>query len=108
VALPVLDYIDNHQNKPDLLMILQDEMMASEGKCFQGRLARLINVINGYHPSVHINISTNEQIGNIIIMLRNKCRDLDELVREFVKEMHERKYEKDVVDEWVAYIKQDY
>jgi hypothetical protein len=108
VALPVLDYINSHHNRQDLLRILNDEIIASENKCFQGRLSRLINVINGYHPDVHINISDNEQIGNIIIMLKQKYADLNELISFFVTEMNERNYEKDVVDEWVTYIKENY
>ena len=52
-------------------------MIASEGKCFQGRLSRLINVINGYHPSVNVNISDNEQIGNVVIMLKKLHHDIN-------------------------------
>jgi hypothetical protein len=108
VALPVLDYINRHDSKQDLLRILQDEMIASEHKCFQGRLSRLINVINGYCSDVNINISHNEQIGNIVIMLKSRCKDLDELTSLFTKEMHEREYETDVIDEWIMHIKENY
>jgi hypothetical protein len=108
VALPVLDYINNHQNKQDLLIILQDEIGASRNRCFQGRLSRLINVINGYCPDISINISSNEQIGNIIIMLKSRCNDLDQIVKLFVQEMNERGYEQSVVDEWTVYIRENY
>jgi Leucine-rich repeat (LRR) protein len=108
VALPVLDYINGHHNKQDLLRILQDEIIASEGKCFQGRLSRLLNVLNGYHPDIHINISDNEQIGNIVIMLKQKYTDLDELISFFVTEMNERNYEQNMVDEWITYIKENH
>jgi hypothetical protein len=108
VALPVLDYINKHHDKSDLLRILDEEIIASEGKCFQGRLSRLINVINGYCLDVNINISPNEQIGNIIILLKSKCKDLDELTSLFTKEMCEREYETDVIDEWVVHIKENY
>jgi hypothetical protein len=105
VALPVLDYINSHPNKQDLLLILQDEILASEHKCFQGRLSRLINVINGYCPDISINISSNEQIGNIVVMLKTKCKDLDELIKLFASAMNEREYEPSVIDEWITYIK---
>ena len=39
-------------------------------KCFTGRLSRLINVLNGFYDDIIINIGTNEQIGNIIILIR--------------------------------------
>lgn len=35
--------LDNHDNKHDLVKILQDEMKASEGKCFQGRFYHCIH-----------------------------------------------------------------
>jgi hypothetical protein len=108
VALPVLDYINDHPNRQDLLRILQDEIVASEGKCLQGRLSRLINVLNGYHPDVRINISDNEQIGNIVIMLKRKYHELNELISFFVMEMNERNYEQNVVDEWVTHIKENH
>jgi hypothetical protein len=66
VARAVMSYIHTHESRTTLEAILSDEMIASKGKCFQGRLARLINTVSGYCPSVAIAISDNEQIANVI------------------------------------------
>jgi hypothetical protein len=89
---------------------LADEMVASEGKCFQGRLSRLISVISGYHPSVNINISPNEQIGNVVIMLKRKNPDisLDEFIKLFVEELQDRKYDPSTIAEWTTYVTDNY
>jgi hypothetical protein len=41
-------------------------------------------------------------------MLKQKYADLNELISFFVTEMNERNYEKDVIDEWVVYIKENH
>ena len=43
-------------------------------KCFTGRMSRLINCLNGFDELVQINISENEQIGQIIILVREQFR----------------------------------
>ena len=65
-------------------------------------------MINEYHPDVCVNISDNEQIGNIVIMLKKKYSDLDQLVNFFIKEMRERNYKPDIIDEWAIHIKENY
>ena len=67
---PVLYYIIGHNSCNELLNILDDEIRSSVGKCFQGRIARTINIINGYHPSIEIYVSQNEQINNIILNIK--------------------------------------
>jgi hypothetical protein len=47
-------------------------MVNSICKCFTGRLSWLINCLNGFSDKVSIQISTNEEISNIIIVLKNK------------------------------------
>jgi hypothetical protein len=112
VALHVLNYINRHKDKQQLEIILEEEISSCSGKCFQGRLSRLINVLNGYCSDVNINISDNEQIGNIIIMLKSKYKqtpvNVDELIDMFVKEMNEREYNKDIIDEWIIHIRENY
>ena len=75
-----------------------------------GRLSRLINVLNGYHKDININISDNEQIGNIVLMLKKQYPDinLNIFVDFFVKEMNERNYESNIIEEWIMYVKENY
>ena len=107
---PVLDYINHHENKPELIKILSEEIEASEGKCFQGRLSRLIGVLSGYHPMVNINISDNEQLGNVVIMLKQKYKNInvDKFIIIFKEELQERGYNNDIIEEWCIYIKDNY
>jgi hypothetical protein len=107
---PVLDYINNHPSKTELVKILAEEIKDCKDKCFQGRLSRLIGVLSGYHPSVNINISQNEQISNVVIMLRRKHYDknVDEFVKIFATELRERNYSDNIIDEWIEYVVDNY
>jgi Leucine-rich repeat (LRR) protein len=109
ILIPVLDYIYNHVNKAELVKILSEEIVASHGKCFQGIIARLINVLNGYHGAVNIKISDNEQISNIIVLLKNTNNVMiDEFIKLFKVEMVTRSYDTNTIDEWVEYIRDNY
>ena len=101
---PVLYFIINHEHKEELLKILDQEIIESQGKCLQGRISRTINILNGYHDSIKINISDNEQISNLIINLQNKYNNLFELKDNFIKEMLERNYNNEIIDEWIKHI----
>ena len=93
---PVLYFIINNQNKDELLKILDQEIQDSKGKCLQGRISKTINILNGYHDSIKINISNNEQISNIIIKLQKKYLELDKIKRRIRKRIRrERIFERD-------------
>ena len=108
ILLPVLDFIKNNRQKEELLNILCQEIQDSRGKCFQGRISRTINILNGYHEAININISDNEQIGNLIINLQKKYSDQSELEEIFIKEMQERNYTNEIIKEWINYIQENY
>ena len=52
----VWNIIKLHNNRNDILNILNDEMKDSLCKCFTGRLSRLINCLNGFDDRVNIMI----------------------------------------------------
>jgi hypothetical protein len=110
VLAPVLHYIKSHPSNQELCKILSDEMESSVGKCLQGRLSRLISVLSGYHPAVAINISQNEQISNVVIMLKKKMPNasVDDFVAAFVAELQDRNYEPNVISEWTGYVVDNY
>ena len=108
ILLPVLDFIKNNRQKEELLNILFQEIQDSVGKCFQGRISRTINILNGYHECININISDNEQIGNLIINLQKKYSNQSELEENFIKEMQERNYTNEIIKEWINYIQENY
>ena len=101
--------IRSHTNKNDILTILNDEINDANCKCFTGRMSRLINCLNGFDDRVNITIADNSQIGNIIVLIRQKLERDDNytvsrhkvLVRE---ELIERGYDEEVISEWIEYI----
>jgi hypothetical protein len=109
LATHVFHYILNHPNRDSLEAILTDEMNDAVDKCYHGRVARLINTINGYHDKVNIGIDQNAQISNIILLVRNKMYNqkiIDiNIIKEKVKsELQERNYSPDVIDKWISYV----
>ena len=93
----------------EIKTILNQDMSDAECKCFTGRINRVINCLNGFSPLVSIQISENEQIGNIIIIIKEKLELTNsytigthkELV---IKELENRGYSKDVIDVWIGFI----
>jgi len=83
---------------------LNEEMDDGICKCFTGRLSRLINSLSGYSDKVSIKISSAEEIGNIISIMKSKYDDIEEVKKNVEKELLERGYEKEIVDEWLTYI----
>ncbi len=105
--------------KDNILNVIDIEMNDSVCKCFTGRISRLINCLSGFDERVSIKMSDNDQIGNIITLIRKKMEDeleknetetrteteseidihkFKELVK---KELMERGFSSDVVKEWV-------
>jgi len=95
--------IMEHSNRNDILEILNQEISDGVCMCFTGRLTRLLNTLVGYYPDVQIQISDSEQITNIITTL-NKRFSGDELKEAVKKELQERKYSEEVIEEWISYI----
>jgi Leucine-rich repeat (LRR) protein len=109
LLINVLSFIDQHEFKNEIYKVLEQEMKDTICKCFTGRISRLINCLNGFDDHIIINISNTEQIGNIIILIKDKLLSENnysiELHKDIVmKELYDRGYEKNVIDEWIDYI----
>ena len=105
----VLSRIGANEHKNEIKNILNSEMKDSVCKCFTGRMSRLINCLNGFDDLVTIQISDKEQIGNIIIAIRNQLIESNTYSAEVHKKQVEtslldRGYSKDVVNEYLEYI----
>ena len=83
---------------------LNEEMEDGLCKCFTGRLSRLVNSLSGYSNKVSIKISSAEEIGNVISIMKDKYDDIEEVKLNVEKELLERGYEKEVIDEWISYL----
>ena len=82
-------------------------MNESQYKCITGRYSRLVSCLAGFTDLVKINISSSDQISNIIILTRNKLADNYNVLehKQMVEyEMKERGYGQDVIDKWIIYI----
>jgi len=99
----VMNRILKHQEIDEILKILDEEIKDTICKCFTGRLTRLLNVLNGFYPDIQIQIGSNEQITNVILMLKEKYEG-EELKEKVRMELKERGYEEDVIEEWVGFI----
>jgi hypothetical protein len=98
-----IDTLDQ-ENQKSVLEILNQEMTDSICKCFTGRISRLVNCLSSFSDKVSIQISTNEEISNIIIVLKNKITDTYELKKAIEMEMTERGYDKETIDIWIGYV----
>jgi len=104
LLLSVYDFIEKNENKEELFKIMNDEITEANCKCFTGRISRLINVLNGYNEHIEIHIADNEQISNIIIVIKNQLKedyDEDEFKRRVKEELTMRHYSEDVINEWL-------
>jgi hypothetical protein len=93
----------------EIFKILNQEILDADCKCFTGRMNRVINCLNGFSPLVVINIKDGEQIGNIIILVKNKLEltgtyTVKQHKIEVEKELIERNYDMETIKTWLEYI----
>ena len=93
----------------EIKAVLNTEMKDAECKCFTGRISRLLNCLNGFDPLVAIQISDNEQIGNVISLVKTQLVEKNEYtIEKHTKLATERLRELGVKDEeievWLSYI----
>jgi Leucine-rich repeat (LRR) protein len=97
----------DEERRGELFKRLNEELAEGECMCFTGRLSRLVNVLNGFYDDIRIEISTNEQIANVILVLRQQHGlksedDMTDAVKEAIrKELEERGYEADIIEVWL-------
>ena len=93
----------------EIFKVLNQEIIDADCKCFTGRMNRVINCLNGFSPLVNINIKDGEQIGNIIILVKNKLEStgvytVENHKIEVEKELLERNYDVETIKTWLEYI----
>jgi Leucine-rich repeat (LRR) protein len=98
-----------HKDSLEIKKILNNEMQDGLCMCFTGRLSRLINCLNGFYDDIEIKIHDNQQIGNIILLIKNKLETNGELniqqwKTEVEKELKERQYKTEEIEEWLEFI----
>ena len=91
----------------EIKRIMNEEMRDSICKCYTGRIARLINCLSGYSELVNIKIGDNDQIVNIIILMKNQLGEEyseEKHKRLVIKELKERGFSEEVIEEWIGFI----
>jgi len=104
LLLSVYDFIEKNENKEELYRIMNVEMSEANCKCFTGRISRLINVLNGFDKRIEIHIADNEQIGNVISVIRNNIGENyeeNEFKRRVKEELLMRQYSEETIKEWI-------
>jgi hypothetical protein len=106
--LHILEYINLEcsEYKEEIYKILADEILDGRCKCFTGRISRLINCLNGFTPLIEVKIPENIELSNIIVMIKQSFKgdSIDELHTLVRKELLERGYENELINEYVEYI----
>ena len=109
LLLYVWELIQENKNKDEIKKILNNEILDTECKCFTGRLTRLLNSLNGFNDLIEIKISDNQQIGNIIVLVKNELELKNDYTIEkhkqlVVDELRERGYDDKTIEEWIEFI----
>ena len=106
LLLVVWSIIRENKDGNEIIGIMNTEMADADCKCFTGKMSRLINCLNGYDDRVAITMADNDQIGNIIIIEKEKLDEYDVETHKsnVVLAMEERGYPKETIEEWINYI----
>ena len=72
LLLYVWDIIRKHNEKKEIIKIMNEEIKDSDSKCFVGKISRLLNCVNGFDCRIKININDSDQIGNLIILIKSR------------------------------------
>lgn len=95
--------ITKHENRDGILEILNQDVCDGLNTCFTSQLFRLLNTLSGIYDDIAIQISDSEQISNVILMLTKKYKG-NTLKSHIIKELLERQYSIEIIDEWLKYI----
>ena len=109
VLTSVWNRIITNEHVTDIKHVLNGEMLDAECMCFTGRVSRLVNCLSGFDVLVEVKISDNEQIGNVIAVIRERLKFEGKYTVELHKEislveLKELGYTEDVVGVWLEYI----
>jgi len=107
LILNTYSIILSHFEKDEIFIILDNEIKDLNCKCFTGRISRLVNCLNGFDENIKINISDNEQIANIILLIKDKyplIEDIDKVKEEVRIELTDRDYSIEIIDTRIEFI----
>jgi Leucine-rich repeat (LRR) protein len=91
---------------------LNEEIQEAECMCYTGRCNRIVNCLVGFSDLVEIKIQDSSQIGNVIVIVKEQLESKDEYSvdkhkEEVKKELLERGYDLETINEWIEYIQEE-
>lgn len=78
-----------HEHRKELLNITRDELRASIGLCFTGRMSRVVNILSGFVEDVHVGISSKEQLQERMAAISRLDAPDDEKIRRATETLDE-------------------
>jgi Leucine-rich repeat (LRR) protein len=98
--------------KKEIKKIMNGDIIDVKNLCFTGKITQLVNCLNGFTPLVSMQISENEDIGNVIISAKKQLivsGDYSvEKHRELAKmKLLEKNISEDIINVWIDNIEDD-
>lgn len=113
----VWTFIHNYGNfdeetKKEIKKIMNSDIIYVKNLCFTGKITQVVNCLSGFTPLVSMQISENEDIGNIIINVKKQliisAEYSVEKHRELAKaKLMEKNISEDIIDAWIDNIEDD-
>jgi Leucine-rich repeat (LRR) protein len=113
----VWTFIHNYGNfdeeiKKEIKKIMNGDIIDVKNLCFTGKITQVLNCLNGFTPLVSMQISENEDIGNIIINAKKHLIISGEYSvekhRELAKtKLIEKNISEDIINVWIDNIEDD-
>lgn len=109
LLIPVWQRISKHSNSDEIKQILNQEILSGLNLCFTGKLSRLVSVLDGFYEDISINIGDQEQIGNIIMIIKDNLDrqnnySIENHKQLVSKELNERSYDQNIINHWISFI----
>jgi len=110
-VLQTIQHDFDEEKQKEIKTILNQEMDDAEGKCFTGRLNRIVNCLNGFSSLVNVVIKGSEQINNVIFVIKNRLEkekkyDIELHKEEVTETLRELEYNEDTISAWVDAIEE--
>jgi len=82
---------------------MKDEIIQSENNelCYVGKISNIINCLSSFYSDIYFRISENDQIYNILTILKSKYTDIEQIKQHLIAELKERKYSHEIVESWL-------
>lgn len=97
------------EHMAELIKILSQQILDSEGMCFTGRFNRTLSALMGFYSDISIQISDASRIGAIIQVIRTRMIDYDPVKHAHIAttELQDAGYTLDEIKPWIDAISEE-